>query len=123
MKRKILIIDDEKEFAQMVKLNLESTNRYEVRTESKGSQGLSVAQAFKPDLILLDVIMPDMAGSEVARRLKDDHSTNHIPIVFLTATVLKEEIESRGSVIGGNLFIAKPANVDEIIQCIEKNIK
>ncbi len=123
MKKKILIVDDEQEFTRMVKLNLEGTGRYEVQTESKGSQGLMVARAFKPDLILLDVIMPDMAGGQVARQLKDSQDTSHIPIVFLTATVLKSEIESQGNMIGGHPFIAKPASVDEIVQCIEKNLK
>ena len=122
-KIKILMIDDEKEFSKMVKLNLEGTKRYEVRTESKGSQGFAAVRAFRPDVILLDVIMPDMSGGEVARQIRDDETTKHIPIVFLTATVLKEEAESQGGIIGGNPFIAKPASADEIIECIEKNIK
>ena len=122
-KKKILIIDDEKDFAKMVKLNLEQTGEYEVKMEHKGLDGLRTVRTFKPDLILLDVIMPDMAGSDVARKLKDQENTKDIPIVFVTATVMKEEAKSRGGLVGGHPFIAKPATIQEIITVIEKNIK
>ena len=122
-KRKILIIDDEKGFAQLVKLNLESTGCYEVQVELKGSLGLETARTSKPDLILLDVMMPDMVGGEVARRLKADQDTKHIPVVFLTATVLQEAARSAGvGRITADIYIAKPASIDEIIKCIEQNI-
>src|SRR3989338_3171643 len=106
----------------MVKLNLEQTGKYEVKTEHRGADGLRTIRTFRPDLILLDVIMPDMAGSAVARELKDQEDTKDIPIVFVTATAMKEEVKSRGGIVGGHTFIAKPATSKEIIAAIEKNI-
>lgn len=106
----------------MVKMNLEATGEYEVGVENKGSLGVASAKAFKPDLILLDIIMPDVEGSHLAAQLKEDVNTQDIPIVFLTAVVTKEETEAAGGVIAGHPFIAKPINVKELIDCIEKNI-
>lgn len=121
-KKKVLIIDDEEGFTRMVKLNLELTGRYTVRTENKGAQGLVAAKQFKPDLILLDIIMPDMEGSDVASQLKEDIDVKDIPIVFLTAVVTKEETDTTCGVIGSHPFIAKPVSLKELISCIDKNI-
>jgi len=122
MKKKILIVDDEENFTKLVKLNLEKTGEYEVKVENKGPQGLVTAKEFKPDLILLDILMMDMDGGEVAYQLKNDEETKNIPIVFLTAVAMKEEVEKSSGVIGGHPFIAKPVTAEELIDCIEKNI-
>ncbi|MBI4357679.1 MAG: response regulator [Candidatus Omnitrophica bacterium] len=121
-KKRILIVDDEESLGRTLKLNLEVTGHYDVRVEHKGSQGLSAAHAFKPDLILLDIIMPDLEGSEVARQIRADGALHGTPIVFLTATVTKEEVGAAGGVVGGEAFLAKPVNVKQLIECIEKNI-
>lgn len=121
-KKKILLVDDEERFTKLVKLNLEKTGNYEVRVENKGAQGLIAARQFNPDLILLDIMMEDMEGSEVAAQLRDDTNTKDIPVVFLTAVVKKEEVASGCGVIGGRPFIAKPVSVSELIDCIEKNL-
>jgi len=122
MKKKILIVDDEVNFTKLPKLNLEKTGEYEVKAENKGARGLAAAQEFKPDLILLDISMTDMDGGEVACQLKNDTGTSNIPVVFLTAIARKEEVESGSGVIGEYPFIAKPVAVEELIDCIEKNI-
>ncbi len=121
-RKKILIIDDEEKFTKFVKLNLELTGKYEVRVENNGSRGLEAAKAFNPDLILLDVMMPDMDGSEVAAQLKEEEICKNIPVVFLTAIVTKQEIDEKGSNIGGHPFIAKPVNLKNLISTIEQNI-
>lgn len=120
-KKKILVVDDEEDFVRMVKLNLEDTGRYEVRTEIKGSLTLAAAKEFMPDLILLDILMLDMEGSEVASQLKQDEDTKEIPIVFLTAVVRKKEVEASSGIIGGYPFVAKPVSIEELIDIIEKN--
>lgn len=117
--KKILVVDDEAGFARLLKLNLEETGRFEVQTENKGSQALSTARSFKPDLILLDIIMPDIDGSEVANRLKNDPTTRDIPILFLTALVKNQEVETTSGAIGGHIFLAKPITTDELVQSIE----
>lgn len=121
-KKKILIIDDEEQFTKIVKLNLEYTGKYEVKTENKGALGLAATKEFKPDLILLDILMPDMEGSEVAFQLTNDKDTENIPLVFLTAVAKKEEIEASKGVIGGHPFIAKPVDIKQLIEVIEQNI-
>ena len=118
-KKRILVIDDETSFTRMLKLNLEETGAYEVRQENSAAQGLAAAKEFKPDLILLDVIMPDMDGGQVASQIKADEKTENTPIVFLTATVRKKE----QGIIAGHPFIGKPASMKEVIDRIEKSLK
>ena len=92
-KKRILIIDDEAGLTRLLKLNLEQTGAYEVRTENRGLQGVAAAKAFRPDLILCDVIMPDLEGSDLAVQFKEDPALAATPFVFLTAVVSREEIE------------------------------
>lgn len=120
--KKILVVDDEVGFARLLKLNLEATGKFEVRTESKGSQAVNTARAFKPDLILLDIIMADMDGSEVANRLKNDPVTRNTPILFLTALVKNKELQTTSGEIGGHIFLAKPITTDELVQSIERTL-
>jgi CheY-like chemotaxis protein len=122
LKKKILIIDDEVGFTRMVKLNVEGTGKYEVRIENKGALALDTAKAFRPDLILLDIIMPDVAGSEVAACLYEDNSTKNIPIVFLTALVTEKELDGSCSIISGYPFLSKPVKLKELIDCIDRHI-
>lgn len=120
-KKKILIIDDEIDFTNVLKINLELTGKYEVRVENKGANGLAGARAFKPHLIFLDIIMPDLEGSVVASQIKSDENIKDIPIVFLTAAITEEEADSKTGLIGGHPFVAKPASLEQLIDVIEKN--
>jgi CheY-like chemotaxis protein len=121
-KKKILLVDDDVTFTRLVKLYLEETDRFEVRVENKGLNGLHTARAMHPDLILLDIVMPDREGSEIASDLKSDPVTDTIPIVFMTGTVVDEELPSDGR-IGGYPFLAKPVRMEELLRCIEENIR
>jgi DNA-binding response OmpR family regulator len=120
-KRRILIVDDEPKFTRMVKLNLERTGEFEVRTENRATAALAAAREFKPDLIILDVIMPNMDGGDVANQIKRDKELSHTPIIFLTAAVTPEESGSRGLPSGGALFLGKPVSVDMLIRCINEH--
>jgi CheY-like chemotaxis protein len=122
-RKRILIVDDEATFARMVKLNLEKTGDYEVRVESLPTVALSAAREFKPDLILLDVIMPSMDGGDVANQIKRDRNLKETPIIFLTATVSKREAGEGGLNSGGELFLAKPVSVETLIHCINERIR
>ena len=117
-KKRILLIDDEPSFTRMLKLNLEETGEFEVREENRGRFGLDAAREFKPDLILLDIVMPDMSGGEVAYQIEVDRNVKNTPIVFLTAAAKKEE----EGIIAGRTIIAKPVTVGKVIDCIEKNL-
>ncbi len=122
-KKKILIVDDEESFTHMVKLNLEATGKYEVREENRGLFALDTAKAYDPDLILLDIIMPDKDGTEVAAELKEDKATKGIPVMFLTVVVRKQETDGACSIIGGRPFIAKPVSIKELTECVERYIR
>ena len=118
-KRKILLVDDEKSFTTMLKLNLEASGRYEVEVENSAVKALKTAMRFRPELILLDIIMPQKEGPDVAVDLKSVQGLNEIPIVFLTATITKQEAEEEGGRVGGHPFVAKPSSLAELMDSIE----
>ncbi len=120
MIKRILVVDDEPAITRMVKLNLERTQNYEVLTENHSTNAIAAARQFQPDLILLDVMMPEMDGDEIASQLKQDEQLSKIKFVFMTAIVTKDDIESMGSNIGGNEFLAKPVKTEELIAMIER---
>ena len=121
--QRVLLIDDEVPLVRLLQLNLEQTGAYEVRVENHPRQALATARAFRPDIILCDVIMPEMSGGEVAAQLRDDPVLKETPIVFLTAVVSKQEAASRGGVIGGHPYLAKPVSIEEVVACIEQHVK
>jgi len=93
-KRKILLVDDEVDLTELLKATLEKTDKYEVRVQNRGSRGLDSAKLFKPDLIVLDISMPDMDGAEVAQMMMGDEEVKKIPIEFLTSIVTDEDVKS-----------------------------
>jgi len=119
-KKKILLIDDEEDFCFFVKLNLEKTRKYQVFTATDGMEGVRLAKQLKPDLIFLDIVMPNIDGGQVAEILLEDESTSTIPFVFVTAMVKKDEVVKRGGQIGGRDFIAKPVKPETLIEKIEQ---
>ena len=122
-KKRILIIDDEASFTRMVKLNLEKTGLFEVREENKATYAVAAAREYKPDLILLDVIMPAMDGGDIAAQIQNDRHLKGTPIVFLTATVSQREAGVEGLNSGGCLFLAKPVTVENLIKAINENVR
>ncbi|MFA5198675.1 MAG: response regulator, partial [Candidatus Omnitrophota bacterium] len=104
----------------LIKLNLEQTGQYRVKTVNKGALALEAAREFRPDLIFLDIIMPDIDGGDVCHQLESDGQIKGTPIVFLTAIAKKEEVAASRGAIGGHPFLAKPVSVRELIDCIER---
>ena len=121
---RILAVDDEESFTFFVKLNLESNaiHDFKVMTANRGEEGLKLAKIYKPDLILLDVMMPDMSGAEVAEELLLDDRTKNIPIIFITALVKKDEVKKDSGMVGGREFMAKPVSKEELIKRIETTL-
>jgi len=118
-KAKILIIDDEEDICNFSKSILEKTKKFEVLVSTSPTIGINLARANKPDLIVLDVFMPEMDGSRVAELLLEDEATKNIPIVFLTALVKDDDIKGKSGYIGGRSFIPKPVAPNELIARIE----
>lgn len=122
-KKRILVVDDEASITRLLKLNLEQTNDYDVRTENDATAALAAAEEFKPDLILLDVMMPEMDGGELAASFQANAKLKSVPIVFLTAAATKGEVYARGGKVGGLPFLAKPVELAEVIATIKQNLK
>jgi len=118
-KRKVLIVDDESGFAHILKISLEETGHYEVRTETCGKKGLQAAREFHPDVVLLDVTMPDMSGTKVATQLREDPVLKSVPIIFVTAT---RRGDAGGPATGEFAYISKPASLQDILGCIQKSL-
>ncbi|MBI4342723.1 MAG: response regulator [Candidatus Omnitrophica bacterium] len=119
-RKRILLIDDEVTFTRILKTYLEQTGRYEVYTANSGREGVTMARIAKPNLILLDIIMPDLDGSAVAAELREDEELKRIPVIFLTAVVSREEATTRSGVIGGQFFIAKPVGAKDVLGHLER---
>ncbi|MGA2139950.1 MAG: response regulator [Verrucomicrobiia bacterium] len=122
-KNRILVIDDDAHATRMTRLVLERTGRYEVRELNESDQALGAAWEFGPDLILLDVCMPNVEGSEVAEKFTHDPALASTPIVFLTCIVTPSEAGRNGSVvIGSHEYLAKPVRPEKLLRCIEGNL-
>ena len=121
-KKRILVVDDEVRLTRLLKRTLESTGQFEVKTENNGINVAEVARGFKPDLILLDVLMPEKSGVEVARQIRKDNELCHTKIVFLTGLLGKESTGNLTKEIEGCLCLAKSARDDNLIYYIDKQI-
>ena len=119
--KKILLIDDEEDFCFFLKANLEITGDFDVITTTRGKEGIQLARSAKPDLILLDIAMPEMYGDEVANKLSEDPQTNNIPIIFLTALVTEHE-EGPETIkrIGERDFIGKPVAPKDLVAALQE---
>ena len=122
-KKRIFIVDDEPSITRTMKVNLERTGAYEVGTENHALHALAAARQFQPDLILLDVMMPDLDGGELAGEIQSDPALGHVPIVFLTAMVSPKETGGGYLESGGQTYVAKPVNLDSLVKCIEENVR
>lgn len=122
-KKRILVVDDEAIVTRTLKMYLEGTGSYEVRTENEGTKALPAAREFDPDLVLLDLIMPDTDGATVAAEIKEDEALKDTPIVFLTALVSQQEVGPSGKDIGGHPFLAKPVDPEKVVEAIEQHAR
>jgi len=123
LSKKILVIDDEKDMTTVVKQMLERTGAYSVRVENDSLKGLAAVAAFKPDLILLDIMMPGMDGPEIARRIAADEATQSIPIIFFTGLLTEREADEGGGFIGNYAVIAKPVTLEKLVAKVEEGLK
>lgn len=122
-KKKILVVDDEEDFVFFVRENLMNTQEFEVVVAINGKRGVELARTERPDLILLDLVMPDMSGEQVATVLNDTPDTRHIPIIFLTALMTKEDAgEGPMKKIGDSYFIAKPVRTKQLVAAIKQRL-
>ncbi|MDD3375065.1 MAG: response regulator [Candidatus Omnitrophica bacterium] len=115
--KNILVVEDEPGQRLTIQKILEKQG-YDLLLAENGSQGLAQARSRKPDLILLDVVMPEIDGREVCRQLKADESTKDIPIIFLTASDTANDIIDHFD-LGADMHLTKPIDAKELIAQIE----
>jgi CheY-like chemotaxis protein len=120
MKKKVLLVDDEKSFTNLLQLNLEQTGHYEVRAINVAEDALPTAREFRPDIMLLDIIMPRMPGGNVVAQFEADPDLKELPIVFLTAAVRRSRVEEMDGMVSGKPCLPKPSSLEEIVAMIEK---
>ena len=119
--RRILIVDDDRESTRLLKTLLERTGCYLVLEENDATKAYQSAQNFRPDLILLDIVMPATDGGDVAVQIEADPELQRTPIIFLTALVTKPETKA-GLRIQGHPFLAKPISIPELVAAIEQSL-
>ena len=117
----ILIVDDEQDVLNSLGSLLRRSG-YHVWAVDTGTEGLNVAKRERPDLIILDLILPDIDGSDVASELLNHKDTHDIPIIFLTSMMRKDEQLSGGSLVAKRCILAKPCHSEEIINLVKSRI-
>lgn len=120
MPKKVLIIDDEKDFFEIIRVRLEAWG-YEAFAAYDGYEGLEKARESKPDLILLDIMMPKMDGYQVCRLLKFDEELQKTPVILLTARG-QDQDRLTGKEVGADDYIVKPFENKELQATIKKHI-
>ena len=118
---RILVVDNDFNTTRLIKILLEKKSNYYVLPENDPAKAHQTARDFRPDLILLDIVMPEIDGGEVAARLQNDPELCRTPIIFLTALVTEAEAKS-GLEIDGHSFLAKPVNISELVGAIEQHL-
>ncbi len=122
MKKRILILDDEIDFTFIMKRMLELTGKYEVRTTVMAATFLDVARGFKPDLILLDCMMPTLDGGEIAAQLQADPQLSDTPFMFLTATIDSPEDRPSRCYAGVKTYLPKTMDWDPLFKRIDDEL-
>src|SRR5438876_10520749 len=120
-KRRILIVDDDRESTHLVKILLEKAGHYLVLEENDAVKAHQSARNFRPDVILLDIMMPEKDGAEVATQIEADPELRSTPIIFLTALVTMPEAK-HGLRIEGHRSLAKPIDIPQLINQIEESL-
>ncbi len=118
---KILVVEDEERIIKVLDMFLKKEG-HEVIIAKDGTSAVSLAQESMPDLVFLDIVLPKLNGYLVCQALKEEASTNHIPVVFVSAKAQDEDIK-KGYDVGGDDFLVKPFTPNQIRDIIKKYIK
>ena len=121
-KKKILIVDDDEILAKLLKTVLERSEHYEAQYVTEALKALAAIKGFGPDLVILDVEMPDARGEDILKIIESDPVFGKTPVIFLTGTVSSEQ-SRMGLMIVDRPAMCKPIHMEELIACIEKNIR
>ncbi|MCM8824074.1 MAG: response regulator [Candidatus Omnitrophica bacterium] len=118
---KILVVDDEERIVEYLSYVLSSAG-YEVISTTKGSEAINLAKIHKPDLIILDMVMPEIRGEEVVRILKDNPLVSRIPIIYFTGVVSKKDEEFIKKLTGKYGILTKPTTKDKLLEAVRSTL-
>lgn len=121
-RKKILLVDDDTVLTGMIKQHFAEYAEYEVRIENNASKATAAVRQFQPDLVLLDIMMPEQDGGDVAASIRAQPSMGKVPIVFLTGAVRKKEVDEGKGFIGGDPFIAKPFDFPYLMMRVRQHL-
>ena len=117
---KILIIDDEVAFTDLMRMNLEKAGEFEVRVENHSNLALRAAREFEPDVILLDIVMPGMDGGDLSARFREHPKLKDTPIIIISALVANNETSDDAVAMSGDqIIVAKPVRMEKLRKSIE----
>ena len=119
--KRILVVDDDPVILRLIEVNLDLEG-FEVETADRGEDAIAKAREIEPDLILLDLMMPEMSGWEIAEKLQSDGKTSGIPLVFLSART-QDEDRKRGEELGVAGYVTKPFDPADLVSTIRKLVK
>jgi CheY-like chemotaxis protein len=122
MKKRILILDDEIDFTFIMKRLLELSGKYEVRTTVMPATFMDVARGYKPDLILLDCMMPNLDGGEIAAQIQADPALKDTPFMFLTATIDSVETRPSRCYAGTKKYLPKTMEWNEMFRQFDEEL-
>jgi two-component system, OmpR family, response regulator len=120
-KPRILIVDDNPRFSHSARLILQESGQYVVCEENDAASAVETARSFRPDLILLDLVMPQLDGAEVAAQVESDWALHGVPIVFVTGLVTPDEARN-GQRIDGHRVVSKPVSSFDLLGAVEESL-
>jgi two-component system OmpR family response regulator len=120
-KWRILIVDDNPRFSHTARLILQQSGQYVVCEENDAASAVETARSFRPDLILLDLVMPQLNGAEVAGQIETDWALHAVPILFVTGLVTPDEARN-GQRIDGHRAVSKPTSSSDLLSVVEESL-
>ncbi len=120
-KPRILIVDDNPRFSHSARLILQESGQYVFCEENDAASAVETARSFRPDLILLDLVMPQLDGAEVAAQVESDWALHGVPIVFVTGLVTRDEARN-GQRIDGHRVVSKPVSSFDLLGAVEESL-
>ena len=123
MSHKVLLIDDEEGFTRLLKMNLEKSGKYEVMVENNSMRAHSTARSFRPDIMLLDVVMPGLDGGDLLARFSDDPDLRGVPVIMLTALVSRGDTGPHAVAQSGTISVMpKPVDLGMLLRVMDEEL-
>ena len=113
---RIIVVDDEPEITEIIEAFLDNAG-YNVKVENHPQNAIQLVREFKPDLILLDIMMPGTDGYQICNQIKEDHAMADTPVIFLTGKDSKDD-QGKSFQVGGDMFVKKPFSCERLLEIV-----